>query len=153
MITARNTEAVSDTLATGGPLAALAYLNEDVSLRYTAIYRFAGPLLHNVVIHDKQGRKRPDYLSVVPFTQSFCQFVQRGKSFRTTDSAIDPRLSGHPLQGVVISYHSVPLLDEHTGQLWGTLSHFDMKSAPLPDAEFELLQEAARLLPPFLASI
>ncbi|MDM0066460.1 guanylate cyclase [Variovorax sp. J31P207] len=151
MITARGLDAVSEALATKGPVGALAYLNEGVSPRYTAIYRFAGPLLHNVLLHDKQGRKRPDYLSVVPFTQSFCQFVQRGKSFRTIDSAADPRLSGHPLQGVVISYHSVPLLDECTGHLWGTLSHFDMKSSPLSDAEFVLLQGAARLLPAFLA--
>ncbi|MDM0025383.1 guanylate cyclase [Variovorax saccharolyticus] len=150
MITARNLESVSDALATGGVLAALAYLNEGVSLRYTAVYRFAGPLLHNVFLHDKQGRKRPDYLMVVPFTQSFCQFVQRGKSFRTTDSAVDQRLDGHPLQGVVISYHSVPVLDPHSGRLWGTLSHFDMQNVPLPDPEFELLQGAARLLPPFM---
>jgi hypothetical protein len=153
MIRARNLDEVSDVLATDGALAALAYLNEGVSLRYSAIYRFAGPLLHNVLFHDEQGRKRPDYLSVVPFTQSFCQFVQRDKSFRTADSAVDPRLVGHPLQGVVISYYSVPLLDAYTGELWGTLSHFDMKSWSLPDAEFELLQGAARLFPPFLVKI
>ena len=153
MITVRNLDAVSDVLATQGPLAALAYLNEGVALRYSAIYRFAGPLLHNVLLHDEQGKKRPDYLSVVPFTQSFCKFVQRGKAFRTTDSAADPRLDGHPLQGVVVSYHSVPLLDEYTGELWGTLSHFDMKNLPLSDAEFDLLQGAARLFPPFLADI
>ncbi|CAN7639790.1 GAF domain-containing protein [Variovorax sp. LjRoot290] len=67
----------------------------------------------------------------------------------TDDSAADPRLEGHPYQGVVVSYHSVPLVTA-AGELWGTLSHFDMASLPLSDDEFELLQSAARLLPSFL---
>ncbi|HEY2257112.1 MAG TPA: guanylate cyclase [Variovorax sp.] len=144
---------VSQALAAGGLDAALACLNDSVPHRYTAVYRFAGPLLHNVRLHDKLGRPRPDFLAVVPFTQSFCQFVARDKSFRTDDSATDPRLHGHPYQGVVVSYHSVPLLDADTGALWGTLSHFDMKRSPLSDAQFELLEGAARLLPAILGSL
>jgi hypothetical protein len=146
-------DAVSQALATGGPTAALACLNEGVQHRYTAVYRFAGPLLHNVLLHDKEGKGRPDYLLVVPFTQSFCQFVVRDGSFRTDDSAVDPRLEGHPYRGIVVSYHSVPLLDERTGALWGTLSHFDMKSWRLSDDQFRLLQEAARLLPASLSKL
>lgn len=74
-----------------------------------------------------------------------------GKS--VPDHRFDPRLRGHPLQGVVLSSHSVPLLDEYTGELWGSLSHFDMKNSPLSDAEFDLLQGAAQLLPAFMAKI
>lgn len=131
----------------------MAYLNEGVPHRFTAIYRFAGPLLHNVLLHDKAGRMRPDFLSVVPFTRSFCQFVVKGSAFRTDNSVADARLVGHALRGIVVSYHSVPVLDHISGELWGTLSHFDMRSLPLPDSEFELLQAAAAVLPPHLVDL
>jgi GAF domain-containing protein len=88
---------------------------------------------------------RPDFLLVVPFRHSFCQFVLRDQAFRTEDSRLDKRLDGHPYQGVVISYHSVPLTTGE-GALWGTMSHFDMVAHPLPDGEFELLQQAALAL-------
>ncbi|MDM0047904.1 hypothetical protein [Variovorax sp. J22R115] len=50
---------------------------------------------------------------------------------------------GHALRGIVISYHRVPVLDAASGRLWGTVSHFDMRSLRLPDNEFELLRHAA----------
>jgi GAF domain-containing protein len=146
----RDLETFSAVLHGEGPAAALAYLNEGVPHRYSAVYRFAGPMLRNVLLHDKAGEMRPEYLAAVPFDKSFCQFVLRDSSFRTDDSAADPRLEGHPYQGVVVSYHSVPLVS-NVGELWGTLSHFDMAPLPLSDDEFELLQSAARLLPSFLA--
>lgn len=129
----------------GGLSAALAYLNQGVAHRYTAIYRFEGELLRNVALYDKLDLVRPDFLLVVPFRHSFCQFVLRDQAFRTEDSRLDKRLDGHPYQGVVISYHSVPLTNEE-GALWGTMSHFDMVGHRLPDEEFELLQQAARAL-------
>jgi len=150
MTPVRTLEAVSEVLATGGPAAALAYLNEGVPHRFSAVYRFSGPLLHNVLLHDKAGRIRPEFLAVVPFSRSFCQFVVKDAAFRTDNSVADPRLIGHALRGIVISYHSVPVLDAVSGQLWGTLSHFDMRSLSLPDGEFELLQGAADILPPYL---
>lgn len=146
----RNLEAFSAVLNADGPDAALAYLNEGVPHRYSAVYRFAGPMLRNVLLHDKAGEMRPEFLVAVPFEQSFCQFVLRDGSFRTDDSAADPRLEGHPYRGVVVSYHSVPLTTA-AGDLWGTLSHFDMTPLQLSDAEFELLQGAGRLMPSFLA--
>lgn len=141
----RTLEDLRTALSQGGPDAALAYLNKGVPHRYTAVYRFDGDLLRNVLLCDKLDQVRPDFLLAVPFKHSFCQFVLRDQAFRTEDSRKDRRLDGNPYQGVVISYHSVPLtLDE--GSLWGTLSHFDMHSLALPDEEFELLQGAARLL-------
>lgn len=145
----RNLKTFSAVLHDSGLATALAYLNEGVPHRYSSVYRFAGPMLRNVLLHDKAGKMRPEYLAAVPFDQSFCQFVHRDSSFRTDDSSADPRLEGHPYQGVVVSYHSVPLLN-NAGELWGTLSHFDMTSLPLSDDEFQLLQGAAKLLPSFL---
>ena len=128
----RNLETLSAILHAEGPAAALAYLNEGVPHRYSAVYRFAGPMLRNVLLHDKAGEMRPEYLAAVPFDKSFCQFVLRDSSFRTDDSAADPRLEGHPYQGVVVSYHSVPLV-RNAGELGGTLRHFGM--APLPPSQ------------------
>ena len=149
MVLPRNLETFSAVLRAEGPAAALAYLNEGVPHRYSAVYRFAGLKLQNVLLQDKAGEMRPEYLATVPFDQSFCQFVRRDSAFRTNDSSVDPRLEGHPYQGVVVSYHSVPLVSD-AGELWGTLSHFDMAPLPLSDDEFELLQGAAKLLPSFL---
>ncbi|MBO9516251.1 MAG: GAF domain-containing protein [Variovorax sp.] len=141
----RNIDTFSTWLASVGPEAALQYLNSGVPHRYTAVYRFEGELLRNVLLHDKRGQLRPQFLIAVPFKQSFCQFVRRDQVFRTDDSASDERLVGHPYRGVVVSYHSAPILNEE-GALWGTMSHFDMSSHSLTDAEFELLERAARAL-------
>ncbi|MEJ8853336.1 GAF domain-containing protein [Variovorax robiniae] len=136
----------------GGLQSALAWLNEGVAHRYTAIYRFEGELLRNVALYDKLDQVRPEFLLVVPFRHSFCQFVLRDQAFRTEDSRLDKRLDGHPYQGVVVSYHSVPLTTGE-GALWGTMSHFDMVGHPLPDEEFELLQQAALALRGHLKSL
>ena len=141
----RTLDALRTALSQGGPAAVLAYLNQGVPHRYTAIYRFDGELLRNVFLCDKLDEVRPDFLLAVPFKHSFCQFVLRDQAFRTEDSRQDKRLDGNPYQGVVISYHSVPLTTPD-GALWGTMSHFDMKSHPLTDDEFQLLEGAARLL-------
>ena len=145
MQSVRSIEAFSDVLSSSGPAAALEFLNSGVAHRYTAIYRFEGELLRNVLLHDKQDEVRPQFLLAVPFRHSFCQFVLRDQAFRTEDSRRDKRLDGHPYQGVVISYHSVPLTNE-AGALWGTMSHFDMVAHPLSDAEFQLLEQAGRIL-------
>lgn len=141
----RTLEDLRAALSHGGPTAALEYLNKGVAHRYTAMYRFDGELLRNVLLCDKLDQVRPDFLLAVPFKHSFCQFVRRDQAFRTEDSRQDRRLDGNPYQGVVISYHSVPLTRDD-GSLWGTLSHFDMHSVPLPDEEFQLLESAGRLL-------
>lgn len=129
----------------GGIAATLEYLNRGVPHRYTAIYRFDGELLRNVFLHDKLDQVRPEFLLAVPFQHSFCQFVLRDQAFRTEDSRNDKRLDGNPSQGVVVSYHSVPLTADD-GSLWGTLSHFDMQPLALPDDEFQLLEKTAHLL-------
>ena len=142
----RTLEALTIALNEGGPAAALGFLNKGVPHRYTAVYRFDGQLLRNVLLCDKLDRIRPDFLLAVPFKHSFCQFVLRDQAFRTEDSRKDKRLDGNPYQGLVISYHSVPLTADVGGELWGTLSHFDMQSLPLSDDEFRLLEQASRLL-------
>jgi hypothetical protein len=141
----RSIEEVARALATHGPPGVLEYLNDGVPHRYTAVYRRSGAILHNVLLHDKQRKRRPEFLALVPYEHSYCQYVVRDGWFRTDDSSADMRLQGHPLQGLVVSYQSVPIHD-HAGKFWGTLCHLDMKGLSLPDPEFELLRGAAELL-------
>ena len=129
--------------------AALQHLNERVAHRYTAVYWLDGRELQNLHLFDRQGEARPEFLRVVPFQDSFCQFVLRDGSFLTEDTARDSRLDGHPYQGVMVSYHGVPLTDD-SGQLCGTLCHFDVASHALDDDEFGYLQRAARMVAPFV---
>ncbi|RYY92807.1 MAG: guanylate cyclase [Comamonadaceae bacterium] len=129
--------------------AALQLLNERVTHRYTAVYWLDGRALHNLHLFDREGEARPEFLRVVPLQDSFCQFVLRDGSFCSEDSAQDARLDGHPYQGVMVSYHGVPLTDD-SGQLCGTLCHFDVACHALDDGEFDYLQRAARMLAPFV---
>jgi GAF domain-containing protein len=149
MTSHRDIETFADMLGSQGPEAALAYLNDAVPHRYSAVYLVEGGMLHNIFLHDKKHEARPEFLAVVPFEVSFCQFVLRDGAFRTDDSGTDSRLDGHPYQGVMVSYHGVPLTDA-SGGLIGTLCHFDVVAHGLADEEFELLQRAARILPAYL---
>lgn len=150
MSSTRNVSHFLSTLDAQGPSAALAYLNEGVPHRYSAIYRLSNGMFENVYLHDKRGEVIPAFLAAVPFTDSFCQFVRRDLPFSTADSATDPRLDGHRYQGVVMSYHGVPIVDED-GEILGTLCHFDIDAYDLSDPEFVLLQEAAGPLAPFVS--
>ena len=149
MATYRDFRIFSSALTSRGPADALAYLNDGVPHRYSALYRIDGQILRNVLLHDKKGELRPDFLAAVPFESSFCQFVLRDGVFLTDDSGSDSRLAGHPYQGVMVSYHGVPLIS-NAGELIGTLCHFDVAQHGLSDGEFELLQRAGRAFPPYL---
>lgn len=142
----RHISQFTQVLMTAGIQSALRYLNAGVPHRFSAIYRRAAGHYENLYLHDKQGEIVPEFLAVVPVEVSFCQFVLKDTPFVTADSTTDPRLDGHRYQGVVVSYHGVPILGDD-GEVWGTVCHFDTEAHPLPDAEFALLQAAARSLP------
>lgn len=125
-------------------------LNQPIEHRYTAVYRLHDDTLTNVGLYDKAGEVKPEYLASVPLETSFCQFVLRDGVFATNDSGLDERLDGHPYKGVMMAYHGVPVRDQQ-GALYGTLCHFDLVQRKLSDADFELLQQAATLIAPFLA--
>jgi GAF domain-containing protein len=138
-------EAMAQALKTGGLDAALGVLNARIRHRYSAVYRLEGTeRLINLAIVDKLGEPCPDHLLDVPYDASFCQFVVRDGQFRTSNSALDARLHGHPYQGIVNSYHSVPLVSTE-GRILGTVCHFDLAAYPLDDEDFELLRLAARV--------
>lgn len=134
-------------LKSGGLFAALTVLNERVAQRWTAVYRLA-PDRHlvNVALVDKLGEVCPSYLLSIPNDVSFCQYSFDQGQFRTDNSALDDRLTGHPYKGVINSYHAVPIVSTD-GQVRGTVCHFDTDALPLLDEDFELLRLAARTLP------
>lgn len=131
--------------------AALRELNARVPHRYTGVYRFEGDLMRNLALVDKAGEARPEHLAAVPFKDSFCQYVLRDGGFQSGDTGADRRLDGHVYQGVLLSYHGVPVLDD-AGQLFGSLCHFDQDSKKLSDGEFAMMQRVARVIPAFLRS-
>lgn len=131
-----------------GP-AGLQFLNERVPHRYSAVYRLEGSMLRNEFVFDKLGELTPEFLLVVPLQESFCQFVLKDGVFQTTNTSTDTRLLGHKYQGVVGSYHGLPLVDNF-GELYGTICHFDVQAHDLIDHEFEVLKQAAKVLPRYL---
>ena len=72
--------------------------------------------------------------------------------FCTSNTAEDSRLDGHKYQGVLGAYYGVPLLN-NAGKLYGTLCHFDSVPRSLGDEEFDVLQQAAKILPSYLLRV
>jgi len=142
---------LDDMLRREGVNAGLGALNARVPHRYTAVYRLDGGKLKNLFLHDKDGQARPEYLAEVDLGVSFCQFVLRDGFFLTDNSSHDARLDGHPYQGLMVSYHGVPLLD-NAGDLFGSLCHFDIEERGLSNDEFDFLQQAARVLPGYVVT-
>lgn len=145
-------DALSDLaviLRTDGVKPALAFLNQRVAHRFTAIYLLEAMTVRNVHLYDRQGQLLPEALGIVPLQDSFCQHVLREGQFGTSNSASDHRLDGSPFQGAVMAYHGVPMVDA-SGQLFGSLCHFDYESQPLSDSEFAFLQQAAPVLSGFV---
>jgi len=137
---------VCQALADRGLEDALEILNRPLLHRYSAIYWMPDPeRLVNVAVFDKLGEAYPPHLQWVPYNQSFCQFAIREGQFRTANSALDARLDGHAYQGVLNSYHAVPLVSTG-GEILGTICHFDAASLALDDDDFELLRMVARVV-------
>lgn len=146
--TARMTEAfaqVCSALRTHGLNAALAVLNRPLAHRYSAVYAMTdAQRLVNIGFFDKHGEALPPNLRSVAYNQSFCQYAIRDGQFRTENSARDTRLDGNVYQGVLNSYHAVPLVSMQ-GQVLGTICHFDTAALALADEDFELLRLVAEV--------
>jgi len=142
MLHAEYVSLLSSLCATKGLDVAVRELNHGVGYRYTALYKQTDLSMVNVSLADKNGEPRPDFLSSVPLTSSFCQYVLRDGSFLTRSSAGDSRLDGHPYQGVMMAYCGVPVFDEE-GIAVGTLCHFDVVAREIADPDLQLLRAAA----------
>lgn len=143
------TAAIAQAFSSGGIDEALRVMNAGVAHRYSGIFALDGALLRNTHMFDKLGEVKPEALEVVVLKDSFCQIVLREGFFLADNTAQDRRLDYSPFQGVVMSYHGVPLLNDR-GELHGTLCHFDMVEQSISDEELACLQFTAKLLPSYL---
>ena len=134
-----------EVLCSQGAYAALKFLNQRVSHRFSAIYRLDKDDLEIVQLIDKLDDAATTPASRVPFSQSFCEVAIRETSFKTSNSALDKKLDGLPNQGVLLSYVGLPLMQD-AGNLYGTLCHYDTIEQVISDDEFAFLQQAAALM-------
>lgn len=128
-----------------GTYAALKFLNQRVSHRFSAIYRLDKNDLEIVELIDKLDDAATAPSSRVPFLQSFCEIAIRDNGVKTSNSALDKKLDGLPNQGVLLSYVGLPLMQQ-AGNLYGTLCHYDTTEQVISDDEFAFLQQATALL-------
>ena len=72
-----------------GTYAALKFLNQRVSHRFSAIYRLDKNDLEIVELIDKLDDAATAPSSRVPFSQSFCEVAMRDGALVTSNSALD----------------------------------------------------------------
>ena len=142
-------DALGLALSTNGIPAGLEWLNARVPHRLTGIYHLREGFLHSLFVYDKQSALTPEVMAVVPLLDSFCQFAMKDGRFLVDDSRHEPRLDGNPNQGVVVSYHAVPI-QGNFADLFGTLCHFDMVPQSLPDTELDVLTRACKMMTPYV---
>jgi hypothetical protein len=144
-------ESFRASLAAYGLAQVLELLNRDVPNRYSAVYRLKAGIFRKHLLFDKLDQVRHEYLPAVPAYASFRQTVFREGFFDTIESLADRRLDDYLYQGIVISYTGVPILDRFSsgsasGEIVGSLCHFDLVRHYIQFEEFELLQRVSRLI-------
>lgn len=135
----------------GGLLGGLAFLNQRVTHRFTAVYRFHDMAMNVQAMYDKQQQAVPNPFARVPITDSFCEMAMDQGHLVVHDAARDARLEGNRYRTSLGSYVGLPL-ERMPGELYGTLCHYDVVGQPIEDEEFEFLRRAARLIPAYLPS-
>ena len=124
-------------------------MNQQVTHRFTAVYRLNKDSLEIIELVDKLNDPSTAPLPRVPFSQSFCEIAVRDGSLVTSNSALEKRLDDARYQGILTSYVGLPLM-RPTGDLFGTLCHYDYEEQPISDDAFSFLQQATVLLVPLL---
>ena len=134
-----------EALEEGGLSGAMRFLNQSVAYRFSAVYVFSGGTLRNICLVDKlesEVSKTDD----IPIEKSYCVFIRRtAKPFSVNDSLNDPRVDGHSKQQIIHSYYGLPLMGA-TGQLVGTVCHFDYDTTPLMEETVDFLDAVAPLI-------
>ncbi len=139
-----DTERLRSELQLAGLDGAVKWLNARTSYRYTGIYHLTDATMRMVAIFDRKGED-VTALTVIPFGDSFCQFVMSDGVFNANDIANDLRLTNHAFRDIVASYFGLPLFSE-AGGFYGTLCHFDVVPNAVNDAEIAFLYSATPVL-------
>lgn len=139
------TTELQDALASGGIRSALAYLNCLSGYRFTAMYRFDGPMLRNLYFYDRENPAVED-TDDYPVEVTYCVFIrENGKPFIMEDALIDARVKGHPAQKRIRSYCGVPISDSER-RIVGTMCHFDCEPFQASESAVDLMESLAPLL-------
>src|SRR5688572_1178134 len=94
-----------------GVRAALIYMNQRTSHRFSAIFRFDDETLRSVYFYDRLN-PGAEHIDELPVEASYCVFIRRtGNPFEVEASLTDPRVQDHPKRNTIQSYTGMPLLD------------------------------------------
>ncbi len=132
-------------LRTEGVRPALVFLNHLTEHRFSALYQFEKETLRNLYFYD---REHPEIQTTeeIPVTASYCVFLRdTGGLFHTSDALRDGRVRSHPKREQVQSYCGVPVMDA-TGNLFGSICHFDLQPRIIADRDVELMEAVSLLL-------
>lgn len=132
-------------LDAGGIAAALKYLNHRIAYRFTAIYKFQGPMQRMVFFYDKLDQPAHRF-NAIATAQSLSRFITASQPFGVTDAATDVFLKENGHCSEVTSFYGVSLSPADTTPT-GSLCHFDLKPQSLPSPlERDFMNRAKRLL-------
>lgn len=138
-------EQLRGIVAERGVRAGLIYLNGLSEHRFTALYRFDGDNLHNVVFYDRENLSMTSTESI-PVLDSYCVFVRDSDAtFNIDCAAEDDRLGDHVKRDEIQSYCGVPLRNDD-GTLFGTICHFDFTASRISEENIELMEDIAPVL-------
>jgi len=141
-------DAVRQALASTGPRAALALLNDRTNYRFTALYRRNGELMHAVHAYDRTSEYRT-WLLAVPLERSFCRFAMAQGEFTTSHASADGRLAQRPYSGMVESYFG-RVVRRPDGTPWGTFIHFDLEPRSIDQDEMSFLRDVIPMFSDYL---
>ncbi|OUJ67855.1 hypothetical protein [Hymenobacter crusticola] len=126
-----------------GVHAALGYLNQGTTHRYTGVFRFDGQHSRNLVLFDRYDA-RVRHGQAVPLVEAFCSLVgSQRESLQILNAFTDPL--AQQVDTLVVSYCGVVIYDTQ-GQLYGTLCHYDFDLCQQIPLNLQLLEVAAPLL-------
>jgi hypothetical protein len=123
---------------------ALAFLNSRTPHRCTAVYRYEGSIMRNVILYDRMDPACLRGIDVAA-DDAYCAVVaKRGSAFEFRDTRLlahGDRREHNP----VVCYCGVLVRDGH-GAAWGTLCHYDFKPCQMRKSDIPLLDAVARLV-------
>ncbi|CAN5118788.1 hypothetical protein BH09BAC2_BH09BAC2_17990 [soil metagenome] len=143
-------EEFKDILKNFGLHDALGFLSRRTPHRYTGIYKFDGDTLRNLVLYDGYDPKLTKGEDA-PMAATYCSLVKTREKLEIKDSENDEGVKGKIITPVV-SYCGV-LIKDADGTPFGTLCHFDMKRCEESSLDFQLLEEAAKVVFKYLQII
>ena len=124
---------------------ALYSLLRRTDYRYIAIFRFRDGKATSAVHVDRLNLMDLQAAEVED-TATYCSFVRDGRQpFATADATLDPRTATHPARDVVRSYCGVPIVAS-SGELIGTLCHYDLVPRDPAQLDAALLAQATQII-------